>query len=45
MAEKYANIIRMIKQAREQDNKKQLKYWTSRLNTWQLAYGAYAPIK
>lgn len=42
--ERYAHIQAKITQARTDDNRKALKLWRTKLEAWQLEYGAYAPI-
>jgi hypothetical protein len=45
MRERYEYIIRKIAEARENDNKRQLKLWRNKLEKWQLEYGAHSPIR
>ena len=45
MHEEYTRIQSKITEARMSGNKRQLKLWRTKLEKWQLAYGAYAPIR
>ena len=43
--ERYELIVANINKARAAGNKRALKLWRNKLEKWQLAYGAYTPIK
>lgn len=45
MNQRYNLIISKIEEARETNNKKQLKLWRNKLNKWQLEYGSYSPVR
>lgn len=40
----YFRIIFKMQQAREAGNQRMVKVWRTKLEKWQKAYGAYAPI-
>jgi hypothetical protein len=45
MHNQYDVIISNLKSARESNDQKKVKTWKTKLNNWQLKYGAYAPIR
>jgi hypothetical protein len=45
MKQRYETIIQNINAAREAGDNKKLKTWRTKLNKWQLEYGAYAPVQ
>lgn len=44
MAQTYDGIMAKLKEARAENDVKKYKLWHRKLEKWQLAYGAYAPI-
>jgi hypothetical protein len=45
MNQRYELIISKIQEARQTENKRQLKLWRNKLEKWQQEYGAYSPIR
>lgn len=45
MHNEYYKIVDKIKEARAEENKRKLKLWKNKLEKWQLAYGAYQPVR
>lgn len=45
MHQEYERIIKKIKEARDADDRKAVRRWENKLEKWQQAYGAYAPVK
>jgi hypothetical protein len=43
--ERYTLIRQKIQEARDAGNSRALKVWKNKLEQWQRAYGAYAPVR
>jgi hypothetical protein len=41
----YNFIIKRLNEARLSGNKRSISIWKGKLEKWQLAYGAYAPVR
>lgn len=44
MVERYNHIQTKLKEARETGDMKKIRTWRNKLEKWQQAYGAYAPV-